>query len=740
MPSTSDEDGGGSGTTNGAEEDSRYRQRFSFSTLNDESRASSSQSAASFATAAPLSLSASAPRGLSIRWRSSTDSSNSYSSATNATEERGRSHGESEEVRRQRAAIRSFRQRVASVVQDMEGLQIQADRQAQHQIDADIEQALRGSLRGISRKWHRRVLQACEDLVPAQWAIEDKDSLIKQMRNRKPPALRDAEWDEESVDEAEYWRGPSAEEVFGEDRIIETRTPYELLAVYTRRTWATSVPSAFVRSHKAAEKSRWRWDSCEGFFSGTALVRKTLPTQAVLRSSVERDLAADGSGSGEASAESRASQVSVHPHGAGHGYESAIVDGTEFDSDVRIVGQCAQACLGCRPRPSPFPLAALHAQPPVGYGRAPVEDENVRIPSRLEDFLFMAHVPIKRPPWDSRKTPLLSTLEVKRPKPKQHEGPEVEGENMPGAERQRGGTMFFSGVSEDFDMLPRTGAFESCGNLLARDSVYHRTDMETLRQKEDDSPHVDKSASANEQSHKEAPSSPDAASQRYSSDSLDSFEDGWDDESLQAQYRQMAEQGLWIEPDAIGGDYPEGWEEAEYPEGSPYGEDADGEVPSSGAGPGDFWVARKFREVCDRLVPEVQEFCRIPQKLRDSVSAVKHETENCIFDQADVQVLEYWHLQRDAGKPVWVYEGLQWDFPKKQVPMDVPPAAVKVVVPPEPDKTGPKQYFEKSMLYLPQAKARDFSKAVSSSSLGDWFSYFGPRTGGEGPDIKGLVL
>nr|CEL69132.1 TPA: hypothetical protein BN1204_048520 [Neospora caninum Liverpool] len=735
MLSASGEDGTGSGTSSGTEED-RGCPHISFLDLGDASQTDTSGPEPGLAGGAPLRMPVRVRLEHSERTRNpSLDSTQSRSSGTTSTAGGALGNPVREEVRRQRAALQSFRKRVQSVVESMEEVQIKADKEARRQMDGDIERSLRDPLRALSRRWHRRVLQACEDLVPANWAIEDKDTLVKRMRLTKPATV-DREGDEESFDEADYWQGPSPEDVFGADRIIATKTLYELLAVYTRRTWSASVPTAFVR-RQVDEKSRWGQGAGDESPLGATLVRKTLPVQAV-GGPPKKDVAPDDSEGGEASARPPP-RMHVRYEGSRNFYDPAFLDGTDIERHIGVLGQCVQSCSGCRPRPSPFPLSALNAEPPSGYSRAPVEDENVRIPSRLEDFLITAHVPIKRPSWDRRKTPLLSTLEVKKPDKKKSE--ELESEDLCGRDRERGGTLFCPS-EEDWDILGNRGVFSRFAGSLDSWSIHQGKGTENLKRRARESNELGSSQDAPTQNA--VPFSPVAAGRRYSRGSIESFdEERWGGASLEdARHSDAFEGGLWFDPDAYR-EYYAGWDGDDYLTGGPCGEGPEGGALRHQEGKGDSWMTRKFREVCGRLVPDVNDICKIPQKLRDSVAAVKRETENCIFDQTDIQVLEYWHLQREAGKPVWVYEGLQWDVPsnfRNQVPMEGRPATVKIEVPPEPEKTGPKKPFEKSILYQSQDKSRDISKSLSSCTMGDRFFSFGVRGVGEGSDVKGLVL
>ncbi|PFH33733.1 hypothetical protein BESB_079490 [Besnoitia besnoiti] len=575
-----------------------------------------------------------------------------------------------QETRRQAAALRGLRKSAQDIVGDMEKIQLEADVRAKKQLDVDIEHALLASIEKSTRQWHRQAQRLFCHLVPPDWAIDDSDPLVKRMRRKPEKEVYQWDSDVESEAEQEYWRGPSPEDIFGDNLIVKPKTPYKLLGVYTRRMWAASVPAPFIRLH---EREKCLQQQADAQAPRLGVSQQSDDSQR----STGKDVATCRRVSERATPRRRrAKLVPSAPENAGIRHAHLVTKGPDYEAMVTgaTVGHCAYSCSGCEPTPCPFPLAALKSEPPPGYARAPVAEENARIPSVLEDFLYLAHVPIKRPPWDARKSPLLSTQEVKKAASKPENGAEKE-DDVSQRARRRGHTIYSTeSRAWTYGLFRDTHRFTGLGRTLGSWFGLPLEDAEENGEGGEDRP-----VFRDLPTEVDFPFSPFHVSSTFSmSPLLDVRQMTRAHEGGPAKTR--AEPSASFERAPVEERPTQGPEEAEERPEGPTGDADAGEAekaPEKATTDEPSWVSRKVKEVCQRFsVPDVQTICQISQKLKEGVAAAKHETENRIFDQKDVRIFEYWQLQRDRDGPAWVYQGLQWDLPehyRREVPMQGSP-------------------------------------------------------------------
>ncbi|PHJ18370.1 hypothetical protein CSUI_007802 [Cystoisospora suis] len=475
--------------------------------------------------------------------------------------------------------------------------------------------------------------------------------------------------------------------------------------------------------------------------------------------------------------------------GGWRGIATPVTSGMQIPEKIgrEMIRGCAENCLGMEPEESPFMLSVLQRDPPPGYGRAPIEDPNVRIPSNLEDFLYLSKVPIKRPTWDTRRTPLLSTQAPP--------AASSSSASSPHGGRTREGSL----VGHDDHPGHREGTRLHGGDLLAHSRHRHSSgglsDSKTessFHMSSSSSHHLTTNSSSSHHHHDgggrpaargtsleagggaSASPSPSEACPSHSSrrmietglESRGGDEDGeggffpfvasrpmqWmkelgllgrssifshgeggmrhhpDYEDYEDEGGEKRDEGrTTLGPHITGGDEEtmttirDATHTHSHPSrGTLLGgstrtstsllrqslshdfthshtnptserrEKGDGDSCSTRRGSGSLTPSedgegrRQGEEEqlqqaiswAQKTIQDVTNLCkeRIVQKVKQHVDIFKRDVNHCVFDQEDIRIFEYWHLKdSDTGKPVWTYEGLQWELPqhlKDELPME----------------------------------------------------------------------
>lgn len=588
------------------------------------------------------------------------------------------------------------------------------------------------------------------------------DPLVKQMRNSREAAIESGEIaDEGGLEPTVYWRGPAPEEVFGSRLLVRPKHPYKLLGVYTRRSWGTILPSSFIREEetakrqleKEAQSGRRRASQQRPAGGGADLLpleilqgrkaavgaslspRLSVPLGRPGGSPRKRAISASGhrDGSGRA-------PFSPRPGGGGGGARGGAQKQAEKNSSAaseqhqqlrprrarlvrgsdsggrllspdqigrQVVRECAEGCLGMEPQSTPFLLSVLQRDPPPGYGRAPVEDPNVRIPSSLEDFLYVAKVPIKRPSWDARRTPLLST---QAPEGSQHReqrqhtvGTRLQGlTTIPGHDRslhsnsadhfqperkpdnpvsledsssngvspsppspQPGERPGGNGADEDVEGAKLGKTFFPFGSkpmqwakelgLLGKHSASGSRKHSGGGSQEAETPNAGYHHSSTQRggaslSHGEGEetsmtvaSSGSTGDAQVTADAPGALGQPPHPHHLHPSRSSIGRQSL------SGADADNGGKGRPSSEGGV----AHGEEEESFS-----WAQKKIKAVKNLCTES------LVQKVRQHVDGLKRDVQNCVFDQEDARVFEYWRLKESDSGPVWTYEGLQWELPE----------------------------------------------------------------------------
>lgn len=264
------------------------------------------------------------------------------------------------------------------------------------------------------------------------------DTLAKRMlRPAKWPANSQAQTEaqEASVD-PRGWYGPSAVDVFGDSLVVKERNPYRIVGVFARRYWEARRPpfhldelvcSTIFPCLQHAEPPAGRPQILQ------IPIEPPRPIKAFQDSRSPRSSRAasppgdtgrsllEGAASGEPTSRRDTSQ---HPEES-QSSRMASPRRASWASTEQAVKDREDACCAMHLR-RPFsryfcvvlPGANIpRSSAPVSYPRASVENNNMRIPSLLSEYLQKNCVAVERPAWDRshpRKPRKVGSLESRR--------------------------------------------------------------------------------------------------------------------------------------------------------------------------------------------------------------------------------------------------------------------------------------------------------------------------------------
>ncbi|CDJ39531.1 hypothetical protein, conserved [Eimeria tenella] len=282
---------------------------------------------------------------------------------------------------------------------------------------------LNHQLRDVKDSLHKHCLTILNSLVGDKWTIDTSDTLAKRM-------LRPSKWSTASQvqkeahqanEDNQSWFGPSAIDVFGDSLVIEEKNPYRIVGVFARRYQDTRqripylddlVCSGVLPCIQHLEPPVGRPQLLQAPLEPLSPI-KAFPDRGSLPPSKLSRNSADPNDANTGSAE-RISRRDVSSHSRGSHFRVASMPapprapwGIAKQVMKNRKGAC---CVAQCPVPCSRYVCVLPAvnytrsSAPASYATVNIENNNMRIPSRLVDYLDKNCVAVERPSWDKSST------------------------------------------------------------------------------------------------------------------------------------------------------------------------------------------------------------------------------------------------------------------------------------------------------------------------------------------------
>ncbi|CDJ52828.1 hypothetical protein, conserved [Eimeria brunetti] len=308
---------------------------------------------------------------------------------------------------------------------------ISSEKQAIDETQNSAFDAMEHEVDGLHRQLHevkeslrKRCLNIFNSLVGRKWTIDTSDTLVKRM-------LRPSKWTGKSQVQLEAqegqgpkdWFGPSANDVFGDCLVIADRNPYRIVGVFARRYRDTRQRLPYLNDIvcpmifpciQNLEPQTGRPVALKVPFEPPKPI-KAFPDDDVTLPANETSAA--GSKRGSSLEDTTDSAVSTRRDRPSYRRESNLrissvpapsraswsigQDSARDRTDACCTARCLRPCsrYTCVIPPGNY----VQSSALESYPKAAVEYNNMRIPTRLADYLERNCVTIERPSWDRRR-------------------------------------------------------------------------------------------------------------------------------------------------------------------------------------------------------------------------------------------------------------------------------------------------------------------------------------------------
>ncbi|KAL8445885.1 hypothetical protein Emag_004964 [Eimeria magna] len=278
---------------------------------------------------------------------------------------------------------------------------------------------------------HRHCASLLNSFVDSNWTIGTTDTLAKRMLR---PSKRLSSRRQKLVGSQERpasisaeWHGPSALEVFGDNLVIEEKTPYRIVGVFARRYWDTRKPLPYMKE-LACSRIFTCLPHAEHRAGRPRLLQVPIEPPRPIKAFQNNNNTPASSGpttpsggsdsghldeftSGDATPRSNASHLREGSCSSRISSPPSLPHALWGDTNNVTKAACDEAATALHlPRPSSryacvlLPVAkTVRYTEPASYPKAPIEINNMRIPSLLSDYLQKNCVTIERPKWDKSR-------------------------------------------------------------------------------------------------------------------------------------------------------------------------------------------------------------------------------------------------------------------------------------------------------------------------------------------------